>query len=58
MAVEPEENPVITQTRNGEEPGPHKFKELGLVSFQNLNLDIVDEVELVKSEDAFDMAGK
>ena len=61
VAVEPEESPVITQTRNGEEvkPGPHKIQGIGAGFVpKNLNLDIVDEVELVKSEDAFDMARK
>jgi cysteine synthase A len=61
VAVEPEESPVITQTRNGEEvkPGPHKIQGIGAGFVpKNLNLDIVDEVELVKSDDAFDMARK
>ena len=61
VAVEPAESPVITQTRNGEEikPGPHKIQGYwsGFCS-KNLNLDIVDEVELVSSEEAFDMARK
>jgi len=61
VAVEPEESPVISQTRNGEEikPGPHKIQGIGAGFVpKNLNLDIVDEVELVKSDDAFDMARK
>ena len=61
VAVEPEESPVITQTRNGEElkPGPHKIQGIGAGFVpSNLNLDIVDEVELVKSDDAFEMARK
>ena len=60
VAVEPVESPVITQTRNGEEvqPGPHKIQGIGAFVPKNLNLDIVDEVELVSSEDAFDMARK
>ena len=61
VAVEPAESPVITQTRNGEEvkPGPHKIQGIGAGFVpQNLNLDIVDEVELVTSEEAFDMARK
>ena len=61
VAVEPEESPVITQTRNGEElkPGPHKIQGIGAGFVpKNLNLDIVDEVELVNSEDAFEMARK
>ncbi len=61
VAVEPSESPVITQTRNGEElkPGPHKIQGIGAGFVpKNLNLDIVDEVELVSSEEAFDMARK
>jgi cysteine synthase A len=61
VAVEPAESPVITQTRNGEEikPGPHKIQGIGAGFVpKNLNLDIVDEVELVSSEEAFDMARK
>ena len=61
VAVEPVESPVITQTRNGEEvqPGPHKIQGIGAGFVpKNLNLDIVDEVELVSSEAAFDMARK
>ena len=59
VAVEPAESPVITQTRNGEEikPGPHKIQGIGAGFVpKNLNLDIVDEVELVSSEE--DMARK
>jgi cysteine synthase A len=61
VAVEPAESPVITQTRNGEEikPGPHKIQGIGAGFVPlNLNLDIVDEVELISSEEAFDMARK
>ena len=61
VAVEPVESPVITQTRNGDEvkPGPHKIQGIGAGFVpKNLNLDIVDEVELVSSDDAFDMARK
>ena len=61
VAVEPAESPVITQTRNGEEvkPGPHKIQGIGAGFVpKNLNLDIVDEVELVSSDEAFDMARK
>mgnify|MGYP000476025988 CR=1 FL=1 len=61
IAVEPVESPVITQTRNGEtiQPGPHKIQGIGAGFVpKNLNLEIVDEVELVSSEDAFDMARK
>ena len=61
VAVEPIESPVITQTRNGEElkPGPHKIQGIGAGFVpKNLNLDIVDEVELVSSDEAFEMARK
>jgi len=61
VAVEPAESPVITQTRNGEEikPGPHKIQGIGAGFVpQNLNLDIVDEVELVTSDEAFETARK
>ena len=61
VAVEPAESPVITQTRNGEEvkPGPHKIQGIGAGFVpKNLNLEIVDEVELVSSDEAFDMARK
>ena len=61
VAVEPAESPVITQTRNGEDikPGPHKIQGIGAGFVpKNLNLDIVDEVELVSSDEAFDMARK
>lgn len=61
VAVEPIESPVITQTKNGEEvkPGPHKIQGIGAGFVpKNLNLDIVDQVELVSSEEAFDMARK
>jgi cysteine synthase len=61
VAVEPEESPVITQTRNGEDvkPGPHKIQGIGAGFVpNNLNLDIVDEVELVNSDEAFEMARK
>ena len=61
VAVEPAESPVITQTRNGDEikPGPHKIQGIGAGFVpQNLNLDIVDEVELVTSEEAFETARK
>ena len=59
VAVEPEESPVITQTLAGEEvkPGPHKIQGIGAGFVpKNLNLDIVDEVQRVNSDDAFTMA--
>jgi len=59
VAVEPEESPVITQSLAGEEvkPGPHKIQGIGAGFVpKNLNLDIVDEVQRVNSDDAFAMA--
>lgn len=59
VAVEPVESPVITQTRNGEEikPGPHKIQGIGAGFVpQNLNIDILDEVQLVSSDESFEMA--
>jgi cysteine synthase A len=59
VAVEPEESPVITQTLAGEDvkPGPHKIQGIGAGFVpKNLNLDIVDEVQRVNSDDAFAMA--
>ena len=59
VAVEPEESPVITQTLAGEEvkPGPHMIQGIGAGFVpKNLNLDIVDEVQRVNSDDAFAMA--
>lgn len=58
VAVEPTESPVITQTLNGEElvPGPHKIQGIGAGFIPDtLNLDIVDRVEQVTSEDALEM---
>jgi cysteine synthase A len=59
VVVEPDESPVISQTRAGEEvkPGPHKIQGIGAGFVpKNLNLDIVDEVERVTSDESFDMA--
>ncbi len=59
VAVEPEESPVITQTRNGEsvKPGPHKIQGIGAGFVpKNLDLTIVDQVERVNSADSMAMA--
>ncbi|KHT64112.1 cysteine synthase [Photobacterium gaetbulicola] len=59
VAVEPTESPVITQALNGEEikPAPHKIQGIGAGFIPgNLELDLIDEVERVSSEDAIDMA--
>lgn len=55
VAVEPVESPVITQAKAGEEltPGPHKIQGIGAGFIPgNLDLDLVDRVEQVSSEDA------
>ncbi len=59
VAVEPEDSPVITQTRAGEEvkPGPHKIQGTGAGFVpENLHLDVVDEVLTVSNDEAFAMA--
>jgi cysteine synthase A len=59
VAVEPSESPVITQALNGDEikPAPHKIQGIGAGFIPgNLDLDLIDEVARVSSEDAIDMA--
>lgn len=59
VAVEPQDSPVISQTRSGQpvKPGPHKIQGTGAGFVpDNLHLDIVDEVITVSNEDAFAMA--
>lgn len=59
IAVEPAESPVISQTRLGQplRPGPHKIQGTGAGFVpKNLNLDLVDEVETVTSEEAVEVA--
>jgi len=61
IAVEPVGSPVITQTRNGDavQPGPHKIQGIGAGFVpRNLDLDIVDGVEQVDNEEAFEMTRK
>jgi cysteine synthase len=59
VAVEPVQSPVLTQAKAGVplKPGPHKIQGLaaGFVP-QVLNLDLVDEVVQVDSEDALQWA--
>lgn len=59
VAVEPLESPVLTALRRGEspKPGPHKIQGIG-AGFKPhvLDLDLVDDVETVSSDDAIDMA--
>ena len=55
IAVEPTNSPVITQLRAGEElkPGKHTIQGLGAGFIPDvLNVDIIDDVVLVKDEDA------
>ncbi|OAN13926.1 cysteine synthase A [Photobacterium jeanii] len=59
VAVEPTESPVITQALAGDEiqPAPHKIQGIGAGFIPgNLELDLIDEVERVSSEDAIEMA--
>ncbi len=50
VAVEPAESPVIS----GKNPGPHKIQGIGAGFIpKNLNLDIIDEIALVRSDEAF-----
>ncbi len=59
IAVEPVGSPVITQKMAGQplQPAPHRIQGLGAGFIPGvLNLKIVDEVVLVKDDDAFDMA--
>jgi cysteine synthase A len=59
VAVEPVNSPVITQRRKGEpnKPGPHKIQGLGAGFIPDvLNLDVIDDVVLVRDEESFEMA--
>ncbi len=59
VAVEPAESPVLTQTRNGQElkPGAHKIQGIGAGFVPKvLELDLVDRIETVNSDEAIDMA--
>jgi cysteine synthase A len=56
IAVEPNESPVLTQTKNHEDvkPGPHKIQGIGPGFVPSvLDLDLVDEVIRISNEDAF-----
>ena len=58
IAVEPAESPILTQTRKGEElkPGPHKIQGIGAGFVPKvLQLDLVDRIETVTSDEAIDM---
>jgi cysteine synthase A len=55
VAVEPAESPIISQTKKGEElaPGPHKIQGIGAGFVpDNLDMELVDAVERVSSEDS------
>jgi len=59
VAVEPTESPILTQTRNGQElkPGSHKIQGIGAGFVPKvLQLDLVDRIETVSSDEAVDMA--
>ena len=59
VAVEPAESPVLTQQRRGEElkPGTHKIQGIGAGFVPKvLQLDLVDRIETVTSDEAIDMA--
>jgi len=55
IAVEPTTSPVLS----GGNPGPHKIQGIGAGFVPgNFNKDIIDEIFLVKSEDAFETSRK
>ncbi len=59
VAVEPAASPVISQTLNNEsiQPGPHKIQGIGAGFVpKNLDLSVIDRVEQVSNEEAFDIA--
>jgi cysteine synthase len=59
IAVEPAESPILTQTRKGEPlaPGSHKIQGIGAGFVPKvLQLDLVDRIETVTSDEAVEMA--
>ncbi len=59
VAVEPADSPVISQHLAGEmlQPGPHKIQGIGAGFLPDtLDLSLVDRVETVSNEDAYDFA--
>jgi cysteine synthase len=59
VAVEPAESPVLTQTLKGKAPvpGPHKIQGIGAGFVPKiLELDLIDRVETVTSDEAIEMA--
>jgi cysteine synthase len=58
IALEPTNSPILTQKLNGEplKPGRHGIQGLGAGFIpDNLNPEIIDEVVLVRDDDAFEM---
>ncbi len=58
IALEPTNSPIMTQKLNGEplKPGRHGIQGLGAGFIpDNLNTEIIDEVVLVRDDDAFEM---
>jgi len=61
IAIEPESSPVIAQARAGQPlaPGKHMIQGIGAGFIPGiLNLDIIDDVQHVTNEDAFEWARK
>ncbi len=61
VAIEPEASPVIAQTRAGQDlkPGKHMIQGIGAGFIPGvLNLDIIDDVQHVTNEEAFEWARK
>jgi cysteine synthase len=59
IAVEPVNSPVLTQLRHKEplKPGPHKIQGIGAGFIPDvLDTEIIDDVILVRDEDAFEIA--
>jgi cysteine synthase A len=59
VAVEPENSPVLSQSRAGQplKPGPHKIQGIGAGFIPEiLNTAIIDEVVTVKDEESFETA--
>jgi cysteine synthase A len=59
IAVEPIDSPVLTQTRAGQplKPAPHKIQGIGAGFVPDvLDLSVVDEIELVTNDEAFEYA--
>ena len=58
VAIEPTNSPVLTQKQKGQpnKPGPHKIQGIGAGFVPDiLNFEIIDEVVLVRDDEAFEM---